>query len=260
MPEYYRATDLPVPHTTADANRIARNLRAIADSFAMLPSPAALRDGLSTYYTAIAGDVGDTDVSGGPATSEGVAGAVGGTAVGGTPGVRGDATGPASGASSGPAEGTAADSTTPVEGTATEDSPNAWSVAPDTALPPQSDPNEPYEDDQEVTFDAPAGNTGPLMLDVDGRGSVPVVQQDGTPLASGDIPSGTTVTVQYDAEEDHFTVATEDWTVTPTTPLPPQSDPQQPYTKALLAAVPRLGSMSHTDEPAKFPLVDAGSL
>jgi len=38
------------------------------------------------------------------------------------------------------------------------------------------------------------------------------------------------------------------------------ADPQQPYTKALLAAVPRLGSMSHTDEPAKFPLVDAGSL
>ncbi len=32
--------------------------------------------------------------------------------------------------------------------------------------------------------------------------------------------------------------------------------PQHPYTKALLAAVPRLGSMNNTDEPAKFPLVE----
>jgi peptide/nickel transport system ATP-binding protein/glutathione transport system ATP-binding protein len=34
------------------------------------------------------------------------------------------------------------------------------------------------------------------------------------------------------------------------------ADPQEPYTKALLAAVPRLGSMNDTDEPAKFPLVE----
>ncbi len=37
-------------------------------------------------------------------------------------------------------------------------------------------------------------------------------------------------------------------------------DPQEPYTKALLAAVPRLGSMNETDEPAKFPLVDVEAL
>ena len=37
-------------------------------------------------------------------------------------------------------------------------------------------------------------------------------------------------------------------------------DPQEPYTKALLAAVPRLGSMNDTDEPAKFPLVDIEAL
>jgi len=37
-------------------------------------------------------------------------------------------------------------------------------------------------------------------------------------------------------------------------------DPQQPYTKALLAAVPRLGSMNDTDVPAKFPLVDIEAL
>ena len=33
-------------------------------------------------------------------------------------------------------------------------------------------------------------------------------------------------------------------------------DPQHDYTKALLAAVPRLGSMSEYDEPRKFQLVD----
>ncbi len=32
-------------------------------------------------------------------------------------------------------------------------------------------------------------------------------------------------------------------------------DPQDPYTKALLAAVPRLGSMTGKDKPEKFPLV-----
>lgn len=32
-------------------------------------------------------------------------------------------------------------------------------------------------------------------------------------------------------------------------------DPKDPYTKALLAAVPRLGSMSGKDKPEKFPLV-----
>ncbi|WP_099350651.1 dipeptide ABC transporter ATP-binding protein [Erwinia amylovora] len=35
------------------------------------------------------------------------------------------------------------------------------------------------------------------------------------------------------------------------------SRPQQPYTRALLAAVPKLGSMSGRDLPAKFPLTDA---
>ncbi len=35
------------------------------------------------------------------------------------------------------------------------------------------------------------------------------------------------------------------------------AEPQHRYTNALLAAVPRLGSMNHTDEPAKFPLVEA---
>ena len=34
------------------------------------------------------------------------------------------------------------------------------------------------------------------------------------------------------------------------------SDPQDPYTKALLNAVPRLGSMNDTDEPTKFDLVE----
>ncbi len=34
------------------------------------------------------------------------------------------------------------------------------------------------------------------------------------------------------------------------------ADPQESYTKALLAAVPRLGSMNDRDEPAKFDLVD----
>lgn len=33
--------------------------------------------------------------------------------------------------------------------------------------------------------------------------------------------------------------------------------PQHPYTRALLAAVPRLGAMRGTDSPAKFPLLDA---
>lgn len=33
-------------------------------------------------------------------------------------------------------------------------------------------------------------------------------------------------------------------------------DPQHPYTKALLAAVPRLGSMADKDAPEKFPLVE----
>ncbi|MEN4911202.1 glutathione ABC transporter ATP-binding protein GsiA [Erwinia amylovora] len=37
------------------------------------------------------------------------------------------------------------------------------------------------------------------------------------------------------------------------------SRPQQPYTRALLAAVPKLGSMSGRDLPAKFPLTDAGA-
>ncbi len=32
--------------------------------------------------------------------------------------------------------------------------------------------------------------------------------------------------------------------------------PEHPYTKALLAAVPKLGSMNHTDKPEKFPLVE----
>ncbi|WP_449045125.1 ABC transporter ATP-binding protein [Paracoccus versutus] len=35
--------------------------------------------------------------------------------------------------------------------------------------------------------------------------------------------------------------------------------PQQPYTRALLAAVPRLGSMAGTGRPARFPLVDAAT-
>ena len=35
--------------------------------------------------------------------------------------------------------------------------------------------------------------------------------------------------------------------------------PQHPYTKALLSAVPRLGSMKGTTEPAYFPLVDPDS-
>ncbi len=34
------------------------------------------------------------------------------------------------------------------------------------------------------------------------------------------------------------------------------ADPQEDYTKALLAAVPRLGSMNDRDEPAKFDLVE----
>ncbi|WP_168393320.1 dipeptide ABC transporter ATP-binding protein [Erwinia amylovora] len=37
------------------------------------------------------------------------------------------------------------------------------------------------------------------------------------------------------------------------------SRPQQPYTRALLAAVPKLGSMSGRDLPAKFLLTDAGA-
>ena len=32
--------------------------------------------------------------------------------------------------------------------------------------------------------------------------------------------------------------------------------PKHPYTKALLAAVPRLGAMHGTDRPAKFPIVE----
>ncbi|MHA3904354.1 dipeptide ABC transporter ATP-binding protein [Castellaniella sp. WN] len=36
--------------------------------------------------------------------------------------------------------------------------------------------------------------------------------------------------------------------------------PRQPYTRALLAAVPRLGSMRGTDHPRHFPLVDAASM
>jgi glutathione transport system ATP-binding protein len=35
------------------------------------------------------------------------------------------------------------------------------------------------------------------------------------------------------------------------------ADPRHPYTKALLAAVPRLGAMQGTDAPAKFPLIAA---
>jgi glutathione transport system ATP-binding protein len=35
------------------------------------------------------------------------------------------------------------------------------------------------------------------------------------------------------------------------------AQPRHPYTRALLAAVPRLGSMRGTDHPAKFPLPDA---
>ncbi len=35
--------------------------------------------------------------------------------------------------------------------------------------------------------------------------------------------------------------------------------PAHPYTRALLAAVPRLGSMRGTDHPARFPLVDAAA-
>jgi len=35
--------------------------------------------------------------------------------------------------------------------------------------------------------------------------------------------------------------------------------PQHPYTRSLLAAVPRLGAMRGTDFPAKFPLVEAGT-
>jgi len=31
--------------------------------------------------------------------------------------------------------------------------------------------------------------------------------------------------------------------------------PTHPYTKALLAAVPRLGSMSDKDQPEKFPIL-----
>ncbi|AUX72229.1 glutathione ABC transporter ATP-binding protein GsiA [Erwinia pyrifoliae] len=36
------------------------------------------------------------------------------------------------------------------------------------------------------------------------------------------------------------------------------SRPQQPYTRALLAAVPKLGEMAGRDLPAKFPLTDTG--
>ncbi|WP_213303026.1 dipeptide ABC transporter ATP-binding protein [Paraburkholderia sacchari] len=35
--------------------------------------------------------------------------------------------------------------------------------------------------------------------------------------------------------------------------------PAQPYTRALLAAVPRLGSMRGTDQPARFTLLDSGN-
>ena len=35
------------------------------------------------------------------------------------------------------------------------------------------------------------------------------------------------------------------------------AEPREPYTQALLAAVPRLGAMQGTDLPAKFPLIGA---
>ncbi len=37
------------------------------------------------------------------------------------------------------------------------------------------------------------------------------------------------------------------------------ASPRHPYTRALLAAVPRLGSMQGSDTPARFPIPDTGT-